>query len=207
VGNDPDGDNRPLVVITGANRGGKSKFLRPIGGAQLMMQGRMFVPAELFCSRVRNRVFTHFKRQEDVATKSGRVGEELGRMSAVVDGATGSSTVLLNQSFASTGKTEGSDIARQVVRAMLDAGVRLVSVTHLFDPACSFYRQDADRPWRLSTTTRMPRCFSVTRWTTGPTRPRSGRGCADQPAAPFVGIATMRSRPRSQLALRPGCRR
>jgi DNA mismatch repair ATPase MutS len=34
-----------LVMITGANQGGKSTFLRSVGIAQLMMQAGMFVPS------------------------------------------------------------------------------------------------------------------------------------------------------------------
>jgi len=37
VGNDADADNTSLVMITGANQGGKSTFLRSVGLAQLMM--------------------------------------------------------------------------------------------------------------------------------------------------------------------------
>ena len=56
VGNEPAADEKTLVVITGANQGGKTTFLRSVGLAQLMMQCGMFVTAELFranlCVRV-----------------------------------------------------------------------------------------------------------------------------------------------------------
>ena len=45
VGNDVDADGKRLIMITGANQGGKSTFLRSVGLAQLMMQAGMFVPA------------------------------------------------------------------------------------------------------------------------------------------------------------------
>ena len=47
VGNDVDADGRQLIMITGANQGGKSTFLRSVGLAQLMMQAGMFVAARL----------------------------------------------------------------------------------------------------------------------------------------------------------------
>jgi Fibronectin type III-like domain/MutS domain V len=50
------------VIITGANQGGKSTFLRSIGLAQVMMQSGMFVPAESFSSNVCEGLFTHYKR-------------------------------------------------------------------------------------------------------------------------------------------------
>ena len=47
VGNDVEADGKSLVIITGANSGGKSTFLRSVGLAQLMMQCGMFVTARV----------------------------------------------------------------------------------------------------------------------------------------------------------------
>ena len=85
VGNDVNADDKDLVIITGANQGGKSTFLRSLGLAQLMMQCGMFVPAESFCANVCDGIFTHYKREEDVTMKSGKLDEELSRMSDIVD--------------------------------------------------------------------------------------------------------------------------
>jgi len=146
VGNDVDADDKSLVMITGANGGGKSTFLRSIGLAQVMMQCGMFVAAGSFRADVRDGLFTHFKREEDASMKSGKLDEELSRMSSIVDHLTPNSLVLLNESFASTNEREGSEIARQIVRAMLETGVKAVYVTHMFDLAQGFYRQGtADR--------------------------------------------------------------
>lgn len=59
VGNDVEADGAPLLVVTGANEGGKSTFLRSIGLAQLMMQAGLFVSADSFAADVRERLFTH----------------------------------------------------------------------------------------------------------------------------------------------------
>ena len=63
VGNDVDADGRPLLVITGANQGGKSTFLRSLGQAQLMMQCGMSVAAESYRAALCSGVFTHYKRE------------------------------------------------------------------------------------------------------------------------------------------------
>ena len=52
-------------MITGANQGGKSTFLRSLGQAQLMMQAGMFVAARVVRRQRLRGVFTHFKREED----------------------------------------------------------------------------------------------------------------------------------------------
>lgn len=144
VGNDVDATDKALVMISGANRGGKSTFLRSVGLAQLMMQCGMFVPAESFCGKVCRGIYTHFKREEDATMRSGKLDEELARMSALVDKIVPGSIVLLNESFASTNEREGSEIARQIVRAMFEMGVKVFYLTHMFDLAYGFHLATMD---------------------------------------------------------------
>ncbi|ORV99438.1 MutS-related protein [Mycobacterium kyorinense] len=139
IGNDIEADDKSLIVITGANEGGKSTFLRSLGAAQVMMQAGMFVTAESFRANVRNGVFTHFKREEDVGLTHGKLDEELARMSAIADHIGSTSLLLCNESFASTNEREGSQIARGVIHAMTESGVKVVYVTHLYDLAHSLY--------------------------------------------------------------------
>ncbi len=139
VGNDVNADRKDLVIITGANQGGKSTFLRSIGLAQLMMQCGMFVPAESFCANVCEGLFTHYKRKEDATMKSGKLDEELSRMSVIVDTITSNSMVLFNESFAATNEREGSEIARQIMCAVLEKRIKVFFVTHLYEFAHGFY--------------------------------------------------------------------
>jgi len=68
-------------------------------------------------------IFTHYKREEDTSMRSGKLDEELSRMSSIVDKMTPTSILLLNESFASTNEREGSEIARQLVQALLETGI------------------------------------------------------------------------------------
>lgn len=145
VGNDADGDGKLLVIITGANSGGKSTFLRSVGQAQLMMQCGMFVTAQAFQAGVcGGGVFTHFIRDEDATMTSGRLDKELVRMSLIADQIRPHSLILFNESFAATNEREGSEIGRQVVRALLEADIKVLFVTHQFDFAESFHQRHAD---------------------------------------------------------------
>jgi DNA mismatch repair ATPase MutS len=143
VGNDVDADGKQLVLITGANQGGKSTFLRSVGLAQLMLQAGMFVAAESFRANVCTGVHTHFKREEDASMTRGKLDEELHRMSEIADTITPTGLLLCNESFASTNEREGSEIARQVVRAMVEANVKVFYVTHLYDLANSLYQEQS----------------------------------------------------------------
>ena len=132
------------MIITGANSGGKSTFLRSTGLARLMMQCGMFVTARSLRASVCRQIFTHFIREEDPDMVSGRLDEELKRMSTIVDLASPHSLILFNESFAATNEREGSEIGRQVVGALLEADIRVFFVTHQFDFADSFHRQHPD---------------------------------------------------------------
>ncbi len=141
IGNDLHADGRTLVMITGANSGGKSTFLRSIGLSHLQLQCGMHVCAERYRASVCDGLFTHFAREEDVTMRSGRFDEELGRMSRITRQLSPHSMLLCNESFTGTSEWEGSEIARQVVRALVGHGVRVVFVTHLYDLAQSLYEQ------------------------------------------------------------------
>ncbi len=144
VSNDGDLHAAQLVMITGANQGGKSTFLRSMGLAQLMMQSGMFVAARAFQAPLSEGVFTHYKREEDTTMRSGKFDEELVRMSNMLADIHPNALVLFNESFASTNEREGSEIAAQIIRGLLARRVRIVFVTHMYELARAFFAPRAD---------------------------------------------------------------
>jgi DNA mismatch repair ATPase MutS len=132
VAGDFDSHGRPLMIITGANQGGKSTFLRSIGQAQIMAQAGMIVGGEVCRFPIRSGLFTHFKREEDSRMKSGKLDEELTRLARALEFIKPGAVVMFNESFASTNEREGSEILRQITRAFREIGVEIFSVTHLY---------------------------------------------------------------------------
>lgn len=173
VGNDVDAQGRPLVIITGANRGGKSTFLRSVGLAQLMLQCGLFVTADTFSASLHSGLFTHYKREEDRSMRSGKFDEELVRMDAIADRVRRSALVLFNESFAATNEREGAEIARQVVNALLENDVTVFFVSHMYEFARSFLDDervrflradrgaDGARNFRLRAAAPLPGSFGV----------------------------------------------
>jgi len=162
VPNDLDTGGQRLVVITGANGGGKSTVLRAVGLAQLLLGAGMFVAAESLTTSVAPAIRTHFTREEDASLAGGRLDEELTRLAALVDVTTPGTLVLLNESLSTTNEREGAAIARGVVDALVDAGVEVWFVTHNHhlasgladaEPARAHFlraeRGDGERPFRL----------------------------------------------------------
>ena len=64
--------------------------------------------------------------------KSGKFDEELGRMSDIVDLIAPHSLLLFNESFAATNEREGSEIARQIVTALLERPNKVAFVSHQY---------------------------------------------------------------------------
>jgi len=145
VGNTLDAEQKDVVIITGANRGGKSSFLRALGLAQLMMQAGMLVAAEAFDGELSTGVVTHYKREEDADMLRGKFDEELARMSEIADHVGPNAILLCNESFAATNEREGSEIARQIVAALEEKGLRVVFVTHMHTFAKDLYDRRTDR--------------------------------------------------------------
>jgi len=145
VANTLDLEDSRLVIVTGANQGGKSSFLRSIGVAQLMMQSGLFVCAKAFSANLCEGLYTHYKREEDAGMESGKFDEELKRMSSIVDQVSVNALVLFNESFAATNEREGSEVARTITEALLECGVKVFFVTHQYAFAHGLYAQPVDR--------------------------------------------------------------
>lgn len=138
IGNELDRSDKKLYLITGANQGGKSTFLRSIGQAQLMAQAGMFVAGSQNYLPLRNGIYTHFKKEEDDKMKSGKLDEELARMNAIVDHLNQDSLILMNESFSSTNEREGSQIDYELTRALVKQGVEVFAVSHQYTYVAAF---------------------------------------------------------------------
>ncbi len=145
VSNDIDAINKKLFMITGANQGGKTTFLRSVGLAQLMMQCGMFVLSSSYETTLCSGIFTHFKKEEDKEMKSGKLDEELSRMSDIIDHISQNALILFNESFSSTNEIEGSQIAQQIIEALIQKNIKIFFVTHMYKLANYFYKKEVSK--------------------------------------------------------------
>jgi len=133
------------VVVTGANRGGKTTFLKAVGQSLVLARAGLFVPADEFTLPSTGAVYTHFPRQEDRTLSYGKFEEEVKRLSAIVEGLRRGDYVLMDESFSSTNQVEASVVAEEVVAALVDSGVYVFYVTFLQDFLNRFLDRYGDR--------------------------------------------------------------
>lgn len=129
------------IVVTGANQGGKSTFLRSLGIAQVLCQAGMFVPAGRYPLHAYQDIFTHFTRREDATMNMGKFEEELKRMEDILCHAGENTLILLNESFATTTEVTAYQIAMDLFHTCLEHHVTVWMVTHITKFAKKLYEE------------------------------------------------------------------
>ena len=76
--------------------------------------------------------------------KSGKFDEELSLMNGIVNSLTSHALIVFNELFAATNEREGSEIARQIVSALLERSHKVVFVSHKFAFTHGFFAKRLD---------------------------------------------------------------
>jgi DNA mismatch repair ATPase MutS len=124
-------ENAGFYVLTGANNGGKTTFVRAVGICQVMAQAGFYVPAKYCEISLTDCIYTHFPKEEQTGIDSSRFTTEIKEFKAISDVISSRSLLLMNESIQSTTPRECVDIAGQLMRIFCIMGVRGVFATHL----------------------------------------------------------------------------
>jgi hypothetical protein len=118
-----------LIVVTGANQGGKTTFSRTFGQLHWLAELGLPVPGESASLFAFDTIYTHYERQEDVMSLRGKLEDELVRVHDILERATSDSIVILNEIFSSTTLDDAVLLGTAVLRQLIERDVLAVCVT------------------------------------------------------------------------------
>ena len=129
------GRDADFYILTGANNGGKTTFVRAVGIIYAMAQAGLYVPASRCELRAVDHIYTHFPREEQTGIDSSRFTTEIKQFKTMTEPVTSRSLLLMNESIQSTTPKECVDIAAEIVRIFCRVGVTGIFATHLTEIA------------------------------------------------------------------------
>jgi DNA mismatch repair protein MutS len=128
-----DPDEEQIVILTGPNMAGKSTYLRQAAVIVLLAQCGSFVPAESAVIGLADRIFTRVGAHDDIAAGMSTFMVEMTETANILNHATRSSLVILDEVGRGTSTYDGLSIAQAVVEHLHDSpklGCRTLFATH-----------------------------------------------------------------------------
>jgi DNA mismatch repair protein MutS len=128
-----DPEDAQVVILTGPNMAGKSTYLRQAAIIVLLAQCGSFVPAERAVIGLADRVFTRVGAHDDISAGKSTFMVEMTETANILNHATRSSLVILDEVGRGTSTYDGVSIAQAVVEHLHDnpkLGCRTLFATH-----------------------------------------------------------------------------
>lgn len=120
-----------VLVVSGANQGGKTTFARMLGQLHYLAALGCPVPGREAALLLCDHFFTHFEREEKIERLASRLEESLLRMHVILEQATSRSLLILNESFGSTTLQDAVFLSKQILQAVIERDMLCVCVTFL----------------------------------------------------------------------------
>lgn len=124
-------DEARIYILTGANRGGKTTYVRSVGITYMLFQNGLYVSGCYSQMSPVNNIFVHFPKEEAKIYGQGHLSEELVELKKILVKARNADLILLNESLSSTGLKDSLVICKDYLQILSELGVKCIFATHL----------------------------------------------------------------------------
>lgn len=123
-------DDVNAYIVAGPNSGGKTIFLNSIGAAQYYFQLGMPIPAKSASLPICDAIYKVSVEKQKASNSAGRFEQECITLSKILQTATASSFVLIDEAFTSTSASAAVPIAANFIRELCRIGAKCIFITH-----------------------------------------------------------------------------
>ncbi len=137
-------DPRAIVILTGPNSGGKTRFLQAVAAIQLLGQVGTFAPAREARLVWVDQLFLSLIERPGADQKEGRLGTELLRIRKVFETSGSDSLIIMDELCSGTNPSEGEEIFEMVLDLLGELRPQVFISTHFLDFAERLAKQERE---------------------------------------------------------------
>jgi DNA mismatch repair protein MSH6 len=131
--------NEHVMILTGANMGGKSTLLRQVGLAAILAQLGAWVPAERLVMTPFDRIFTRLGANDNIIGGESTFKVELSETSKILNQCTDKSLVIIDELGRGTSTFDGVSIAEAVLHYLIEIKKSCVLFSTHYNMICSTF--------------------------------------------------------------------
>lgn len=149
--------NKPFLVISGPNQGGKTTYARMAGQFYYLEKLGLAIPGSAARLKTKKQLYSHFDRQESSEKLSGLLEIDVERIHEIIEKVEPNSFVILNELFSSTSEEDATELGNRVLTELMEKGAAGIYVTFLE----SLGKHEKVQPLMSQVTDKAERTFKV----------------------------------------------